>query len=105
MFEAERNKREINRLLERIEQNTVRQFGNVAVFFNDFVKLNFLKFYYFVDFFDADDWLCSILRKIRSANVSEVDKVIFAAYFLEGFVNLWWENFDVMRSVESVVYG
>ena len=84
MLEAERNKRETNRLLERIEQNTTRQPRNAAVSLNDFVKLNPPKFHHSVDPLDADDWLCSISRKIRSANVSEADKVTFGAYFLEG---------------------
>src|SRR3954467_3867680 len=36
MLEAERNKRETNRLLERIEQNTARQQRNNPVSINDF---------------------------------------------------------------------
>ncbi|KAI4987585.1 hypothetical protein ZWY2020_020385 [Hordeum vulgare] len=102
MLEAERNKRETNRLLERIEQNMARQPRNVAVSLNDFVKLNPPKFHHSVDPLDADDWLCSISRKIRCANVSEADKVTFAAYFLEGPANLWWENFEAMRPAEPV---
>ncbi|KAI5001084.1 hypothetical protein ZWY2020_011043 [Hordeum vulgare] len=96
MLEAERNKRETNRLLEHIEQNTARQPRNDAVSLNDFVKLNPPKFHHSVDPLDADDWLCSISCKIRSANVSKADKVTFAAYFLEGPTNLWWENFEAM---------
>lgn len=84
MLEAERNKRETNRVLERIEQNTARQPRNDAVSLNDFVKLNPPKFHHSIDPLDADDWLCSISRKIRSTNVSKADKVTFAAYFLEG---------------------
>ncbi|KAI5012776.1 hypothetical protein ZWY2020_025042 [Hordeum vulgare] len=76
MLEAERNKRETNRLLERIEKNMARRPRNVAVFLNDFVKLNPPKFHHSVDPLDANDWLCSISRKIRSANVSEADKVV-----------------------------
>ncbi|KAI4991137.1 hypothetical protein ZWY2020_039508 [Hordeum vulgare] len=97
MLEAERNKRETNHLLERIEQNTARQPRNDAVSLNDFVKLNPPKFHHFIDPLDSDDWLCSISCKIRSANVSEAEKVTFAAYFLEGPANLWWENFEAMR--------
>ena len=100
MLEAERNKRETNRLLERIEKNTARQPRNAAVSLNDFVKLNPPKFHHSVDPLDADDWLCTISRKIRSANVSEADKVTFAAYFQEGPANLWWENFEAMRPAE-----
>ena len=36
-------------------------------------------------------------RKIRSAIVAEADKVNFAAYFLEGPANQWWENYEAMR--------
>ena len=39
MLEAERNKRETNRLLERIEQNTARHPRNDLVSINDFIKL------------------------------------------------------------------
>ena len=39
MLEAERNKRETNRLLERIEQNTARHQRNDLVSINDFIKL------------------------------------------------------------------
>ena len=39
MLEAERNKRETNRLLERIEQNTARYQRNDLVSINDFIKL------------------------------------------------------------------
>src|SRR3954468_8706491 len=70
MLEAERNKRETNRLLERIEQNTARQPRNDAVPLNDFVKLYPPKFHHSVDPLDADDWLSSMTRKIRAANVS-----------------------------------
>ena len=37
MLEAERNKRETNRLLERIEQNTARHQRNDLVSINDFI--------------------------------------------------------------------
>ncbi|KAI5016080.1 hypothetical protein ZWY2020_005931 [Hordeum vulgare] len=100
MLEAERNKRETNRLLERIEKNTARRPRNAAVSLNDFVKLNPPKFHHSVDPLDADDWLCSISCKIRCANVSEADKVTFAAYFLEGPANLWWENLEAMHPAE-----
>ena len=39
MLEAERNKRETNRQLERIEQNTARHPRNDLVSINDFIKL------------------------------------------------------------------
>ena len=87
-------------MLEHIEKNTAHQPRNAAVSLNDFVKLNPPKFHHSVDPLGADDWLCSISCKIRSANVSEADKVTFAAYFLEGPANLWWENFEAMCPAE-----
>ena len=50
---------------------------NAVVSLNDFAKLNPPKFHHFVDPLDTDDWLCNISCKIRSANVSEADKVTF----------------------------
>src|SRR3954470_16552720 len=97
MLEAERNMRETNRLLERIEQNTARQPRNDAVSLNDFVKLYPQKFHHSVDPLDADDWFSSMTRKIRASNMSKADKLTFAAYFLEGPANLWWENYEAMR--------
>ena len=75
MLEAERNKRETNRLLERIEQNTARHQRNDLVSINDFIKLYPPKFNHSVEPLDADDWLRSITHKLRSANVAETDKV------------------------------
>ena len=55
MLEAERNKRETNRLLERIEQNTARHQRNDLVSINDFIKLYPPKFNHSVEPLDADD--------------------------------------------------
>ena len=55
MLEAERNKRETKRLLERIEQNNARQPRNDAVSLNDFMKLYPPKCHHSVDPLDADD--------------------------------------------------
>ena len=71
MLEAERNKRETNRLLERIEQNTTRHQQNDLVSINDFIKLYPPKFNHSVEPLDADDWLRSITHKLHSANVAE----------------------------------
>ena len=102
MLEAERNKRETNRLLERIEQNTARHPRNDLVSINDFIKLYPPNFNHSVEPLDADDWLRSITHKLRSANVAEADKVTYAAYHLEGPASLWWENFEAMRPVGQV---
>ena len=97
MLEAERNKRETNRLLERIEQNTACHQRNDLVSINDFIKLYPPKFNHSVEPLDADDWLRSITHKLRSANIAEADKVSYAAYHLEGPASLWWENYEAMR--------
>ena len=55
MLEAERNKRETNRLLERIEQNTARHPRNDLVSINDFINLYPPKFNHSVEPLDADD--------------------------------------------------
>ena len=102
MLEAERNKRETNRLLERIEQNTARHQRNDLVSINDFIKLYPPKFNHSVEPLDTDDWLRSITHKLHSTNIDEADKVTYAAYHLEGPASLWWENFEAMRPVGQI---
>src|SRR6187401_58385 len=97
MLEEERNKRETNRLLERIEQNTGFRQRNDVVSINDFIKMCPPKFHHSTEPLDADDWLRSITHKLHSACVAEADKVTYAAYHLEGPASLWWENFEAMR--------
>ena len=102
MLEAERNKRETNRLLKRIEQNTGFRQRNDVVSINDFIKMCPPKFHHSTEPLDADDWLRSITHKLHSARVAEADKVIYAAYHLEGPASLWWENFEAMRPAGQV---
>ena len=102
MMEAERNKRETNRLLERIEQNTAHHQRSNMVSLSDFIKLHPPMFHHSVEPLDADDWLRSISHKLRSALVAEADKVTFAAYHLEGPASLWWENYGAMRPAGHV---
>src|SRR4051812_45658158 len=52
---------------------------------------------------DADDWLRSLKRKLEIAHVAPGDRVLFAAYFLEGAALQWWENFVAMQPVGHVV--
>ena len=101
-MEAERNKRETNRLLERIEQNTAHHQRANVVSLSDFIKLHPPTFHHSVEPLDADDWLRSISHKLRSALVAEADKVTFAAYHLEGPASLWWENYGAMRPAGHV---
>ena len=80
MLEAERNKRETNRLLERIEQNTGFRHRNDVVSIDDFIKMCPPKFHHSAEPLDADDWLRSITHKLHSAHVAEDDKVTYATY-------------------------
>src|SRR4051812_37149913 len=95
MLEVEMNKRETNRLLARIEENTTPQFKGSATI-HDFIRLHPPTFHHSIEPLDADDWLRSITHKLRSANVAEGDKVIYAAYHLEGPASLWWQNYEAM---------
>ena len=55
MLEAERNKRETNRLLERIEQNTAHHQRTNVVSLSDFIKLHQPTFHHSIEPLDADD--------------------------------------------------
>src|ERR1043165_2774844 len=72
MLEAERNRRDQTRLLERIGQNTSRQ-QNSVVTIQDFILLNPLVFRCSSEPLDADDWLCSLERKLDTAHVAPGD--------------------------------
>ena len=76
MLEMERNKRESNRLLARIEENTAPQCKESATIY-DFIGLKPPTFHHSIEPLDADDWLRSITHKLRSANVAEGDKVTY----------------------------
>ena len=95
MLEMERNKRESNRLLARIEENTAHQFKGSATI-HDFIRLHPPTFHHSIEPLDADDWLCRITHKLLSASVAEDDKVTYAAYHLEGPASLWWQNYEAM---------
>ena len=88
MLEAERNRHDQTRLLERIEQNTSRQQDNVVTI-QDFILLNTPVFRCSSEPLDADDWLRSLERKLETTHVAPGDRVLFAAYFLEGAALQW----------------
>src|SRR4051794_7010647 len=96
MMKAEKNRRDQTRLLELIEQNTSRH-CNVVVSIQDFILLKPPVFRCSYEPLEADDWLRSIERKLDTAHVSPDDRVIFAAYFLEGVAAEWWENYVAMQ--------
>src|SRR4051812_30295405 len=88
MMEAERNRHDQTRLLELIKKNTSHQ-RNVVISIQDFILLNPPVFRCSSEPLDADDWLCSIERKLETAHVAPGDRAMFAAYFLEGAVGEW----------------
>src|SRR3954464_14209399 len=102
MMEAERNRRDQTRLLELIEQNTACQ-RNVVVSIQDFILLKPPVFRCSSEPLEADDWLCSIERKLDTAHVAPDDRVVFAVYFLEGAALQWWENYVAMQPDGHVV--
>src|ERR1043165_8561026 len=102
IMEAERNRRDQTRLLELIAQNTAHH-RNVVVSIQDFILLNPPVFRCSSKPLEADDWLCSIERKLDTAHVAPNDRVIFAAYFLEGAALQWWENYVAMQLDGHVV--
>src|ERR1041385_2972473 len=95
MMEAEKNQRNQTRLLELIEQYTSRH-CNVVVSIQDFILLKPPVFRCSSEPLEADDWLRSIERKLDTTHVAPNDRVIFAAYFLEGAAVEWWKNYVAM---------
>src|SRR3954469_3589674 len=102
MLEAERNRRDQTRLLERIEKNTSPQ-QNSVVTIQYFILLNPPVFRCSSEPFDADDWLRSLECKLETTHVAASDRVLFATYFLEGAALQWWENFVAMQPIGHVV--
>src|SRR3954471_7284005 len=96
LMEAEKNRCDQTRLLELIEQNTARQ-RNVVVSIQDFILLKPPVFSCSSEPLEADDWLRSIERNLDTTHVAPDDRVIFAAYFLEGAAAEWWENYVAMQ--------
>src|SRR4051812_6764634 len=96
IMEVEQNRRDQTRLLEPIEQNTARH-RNVVVSIQDFILLKPPVFRCSSEPLEADDWLRSIERKLDTAHVAPNDRVVFAAYFLEGAALQWWENYVAMQ--------
>ena len=96
LMEAERNRRDQTRLLELIAQNTAHH-CNVVVSIQDFILLKPPVFRCSSEPLEADDWLRSIEHKLDTTHVAPNDRVIIAAYFLEGAALQWWENYVAMQ--------
>ena len=95
LLTSKRNKRETNRLLAQIEQNTTHQCEKL-VSITDFIGLKPPTFHHSIEPLDADDWLRSITHKLLSVNVAEGDKVTYATYHLEGPASIWWQSYEAM---------
>ena len=86
MLEMEKNKRESNHLLARIEENTSHQCKESASIY-DFIGLKPPTFHHSIEPLDVDDWL---------RRETESNKVTYAAYHLEGPASIWWKNYEAM---------
>src|SRR3954469_13753924 len=83
MMEVERNRRDQTRLLKLIEKNTSLQ-RDAVISIQDFILLKPPVLRCSSEPLDANDWLRSIERRLEMAHVSPDDRVMFAAYFMEG---------------------
>ena len=101
LLASERNKRETNRLLAQIEQNTAHQ-RKKLVSITDFIGLKPPTFHHSIEPLDADDWLRSITHKLHSANIAEGDKVTYATYHLEGPASIWWQSYEAMLLASQI---
>ena len=101
-MEAERNRRDQTRLMELIEHN-IALHRNVVLSIQDLILLKPPLSWCSSEALEADDWLRSIERKLDTAHVAPNDRVIFAAYFLEGAALQWWENYVAMQLDGHVV--
>jgi hypothetical protein len=50
----------------------------------------------------ADNWLCSVNKKLVTIGCTNVEKVRFAAHLLEGPASSWWENYQITHPIEEV---
>ena len=41
----------------------------------------------------ADDWLCTITKKLNAVRATDEEKVILATHQLVGAIGEWWENY------------
>ena len=101
-METERNRRDQTRLLELIEQNTAHR-RNVVVSIQVYILLKLPVLRCSFEPLEADDWLCSIARKLDASHVAPDDRVIFAVYFLDCAALQWWENYVAMQPDGHVV--
>ena len=70
---------------------------------SDFQRTKPPSFSQIVDPLDADDWLCTIEKKLEIARTEENDKVPFASHYLEGAAAIWWENAKAIWPVDEEI--
>jgi len=45
------------------------------------------------DLLSADDWLCTITKKLNAVRATDKEKVILGTHQLVGVADEWWENY------------
>ena len=51
---------------------------------------------------EAEDWLCTIEKKLAIAQCTSIEKVLFTSYQLERAASAWWDNFSAMQPDRDV---
>ena len=53
----------------------------------------------------ADDWLCTIIKKLNAVRTTDEEKVILATHQLVGATGEWWENYqDAANELEAITW-
>ena len=53
----------------------------------------------------ADDWLCTITKKLSAVRATKEEKVILATHQLVGAASEWWENYqDAVNEPETITW-
>ena len=61
--------------------------------YGDFIRSGVPTFSYAVEPLDADDWLKTVEKKLKTLQCSDREKVLYAAGQLTGAANDWWEAY------------
>ncbi|XP_073363316.1 uncharacterized protein [Aegilops tauschii subsp. strangulata] len=70
---------------------------------SDFQRTKPHSFSQVVDPLEADDWLRTIEKILEIARTEEIDKVPFAAHYLEGAAAICWDNTKTMWHVDDEI--
>ena len=53
----------------------------------------------------ADDWLCTIIKKLNVVRATDEEKVILATRQLVGAAGEWWKNYkDAASELEAITW-